>query len=279
MPVVRAYATSLVSNPGNWADPDNALGAADDLYATVSPARNVVAYIQLRFDQAVIGALPPTAVLNSDVMLTTRVGVNSTGQSPQITAQMFDNVTAINAEGQLTITAGVSNETAAMPSVTIAHLLNNMLGIQFGALRTGNQARTFSLDAAWVDIDWRDAVAPVASFTANRTTLYTGQTVQFTDTSTASPTSWSWDFDGGASGSTAQNPLVTFNTPGTYNVVLTATNGDGQGVSAPMVITVLKREAEIWNGSAWVGGESWNGSAWVVPEVWDGVQWIPVKAP
>ena len=48
--------------------------------------------------------------------------------------------------------------------------------------------------------------------------------IAFTDLSTNSPTSWSWDFGDGGS-STLQNPTHTFATDGTYNVCLTATNG------------------------------------------------------
>jgi PKD repeat protein len=69
---------------------------------------------------------------------------------------------------------------------------------------------------------------PVADFTADETTVTEGESVQFTDLSANNPTSWSWNFGGGTpSTSTAQNPSVTYNTAGTYNVSLTATNDDG----------------------------------------------------
>jgi lysyl endopeptidase len=71
-------------------------------------------------------------------------------------------------------------------------------------------------------------VAPVANFTAGDPTICAGQTVTFTDNSTNSPTSWAWTFTGGTPAtSTAQNPTVTYATAGTYQVVLTATNGAG----------------------------------------------------
>jgi uncharacterized membrane protein len=55
-----------------------------------------------------------------------------------------------------------------------------------------------------------------------------GGSVTFTDQSTNSPTSWSWTFEGGTPGaSTAQNPTVTYNTAGTYDVTLVATNAQG----------------------------------------------------
>jgi PKD repeat protein len=69
---------------------------------------------------------------------------------------------------------------------------------------------------------------PVANFSANPTTVIAGATTQFTDLSTNGPTSWSWTFNGGTpSTSTAQNPAVTYNTAGTYDVTLVATNSAG----------------------------------------------------
>jgi uncharacterized repeat protein (TIGR02543 family) len=71
-------------------------------------------------------------------------------------------------------------------------------------------------------------VPPVANFTADTTTVIAGGSVNFTDLSTNNPTSWSWTFEGGTpSGSTSQDPTVTYNTPGTYDVTLTATNSAG----------------------------------------------------
>ncbi|MFH1320191.1 MAG: gliding motility-associated C-terminal domain-containing protein [Bacteroidota bacterium] len=69
---------------------------------------------------------------------------------------------------------------------------------------------------------------PVADFTSNTTAICEGGSVDFTDLSTNSPASWSWTFNGGTPGTSAnQNPTVTYNTPGTYNVTLTATNASG----------------------------------------------------
>lgn len=54
----------------------------------------------------------------------------------------------------------------------------------------------------------------------------TGQTIQFTDTSTNSPTSWLWDFGDGTT-STLQNPTKSYSTAGLKTVTLTATNSGG----------------------------------------------------
>jgi len=69
---------------------------------------------------------------------------------------------------------------------------------------------------------------PVADFTATATpTSGTAPlTVNFTDQSTNTPTSWQWDFgDGGTS--TQQNPTHTYNESGTYTVILSVSNSYG----------------------------------------------------
>jgi len=72
------------------------------------------------------------------------------------------------------------------------------------------------------------ALAPVADFSANNTSIIAGQSVAFTDLSVNSPTSWKWTFAGGTpSSSTLQNPTVVYSTAGTYAVKLKSTNTVG----------------------------------------------------
>ena len=68
--------------------------------------------------------------------------------------------------------------------------------------------------------------APVAAFSADKVAVTTGEAIQFTDSSTETPTSWSWDF-GDSNTSTSQNPTNSYDTEGTYSVSLTATNEFG----------------------------------------------------
>lgn len=81
--------------------------------------------------------------------------------------------------------------------------------------------------------------APYTNFTSatgltSSVTVIPGGTVSFKDTSpflpfNIGPTGWSWNFGATASptGSTAQNPTVTYGTTGTYSVTLTASNSSG----------------------------------------------------
>lgn len=67
--------------------------------------------------------------------------------------------------------------------------------------------------------------------TSDGPTAYTGETVQFMDTSQGEPTSWSWDFsyDGvlPLADSTEQNPLWTFTEAGLFTIRFEACNEAG----------------------------------------------------
>jgi PKD repeat protein len=54
--------------------------------------------------------------------------------------------------------------------------------------------------------------------------------VQFTDSSTNTPTSWTWSFGDGIS-SSVQDPVHTYSTAGTYTITLIATNTEGSNVA------------------------------------------------
>ena len=66
-----------------------------------------------------------------------------------------------------------------------------------------------------------------ADFTANATTITSGESVEFIDESTGGPMQWEWVFEGGMSAdATEQNPVVMYEAPGTYDVSLIASNSD-----------------------------------------------------
>jgi PKD repeat protein len=100
------------------------------------------------------------------------------------------------------------------------------------------------------DIGWfstSPSGPPTANFTFSPSTPVTGQAVQFTDTSTGSPTSWSWNFgDGGTS--MVQNPTHTFGS-GTYQVSLTASNAGGSNTKTQTVVVSYGGGTCIPNGT------------------------------
>lgn len=76
--------------------------------------------------------------------------------------------------------------------------------------------------------DYITVAAVTANFTGTPTSVIVGNSVTFTDNTSCNPTSWNWSFPGGTpSASTSQNPVVTYNTIGIYDVTLSASNGSG----------------------------------------------------
>jgi PKD repeat protein len=82
---------------------------------------------------------------------------------------------------------------------------------------------------------WKAAIScseqpllPIANFTADSTHTFVGHNVQFTDLTTNTPSAWNWTFEGGTPAtSTAQNPLITYNSSGYYDVTLVVQNAFG----------------------------------------------------
>ena len=89
---------------------------------------------------------------------------------------------------------------------------------------------------------------PNANFSASITNFTVGGEVQFTDQSTNNPTSWNWSFPGGQvlTSTSYQSPSVSYATPGTYRVTLTATNDAGSDTEVKNgYITVNGYNADI----------------------------------
>ena len=102
--------------------------------------------------------------------------------------------------------------------------------------------------------------APVAAFTSDKTSGAAPLTVQFTDQSTGSITSYAWDFgDGGTS--SLKNPAHTYTAAGTYTVNLTVT---GPGGSDSEVKTSYIRVTE--STDAPVAAFTANTTSGVVPQ-------------
>ena len=86
---------------------------------------------------------------------------------------------------------------------------------------------------------WRP---PVAAFSASPTSGAAPLTVAFTDASTGSPTSGSWNF-GDGSNSTVQNPVHTYSAAGNYTVSLTVSNAGGTNTTTKTDYIVVTTSA------------------------------------
>jgi PKD repeat protein len=68
-----------------------------------------------------------------------------------------------------------------------------------------------------------------AAFTSDDTTVCVNESIQFTDESFGTVVAWEWTFEGGSpSTSTEQNPEITYNTLGIYDVQLIVTSDEAE---------------------------------------------------
>jgi PKD repeat protein len=83
--------------------------------------------------------------------------------------------------------------------------------------------------------------APDANFTATPRSGSAPLMVQFTDISSKSPTSWSWDFQNdGIIDSKAKNPSYNYPSAGTYSVKLHVTNAYGSDTEIKTAYITVK---------------------------------------
>jgi len=120
--------------------------------------------------------------------------------------------------------------------------------------------------------EYQGTVAPTANFTAHPMSGPVPLTVNFTDQSTGSITSWEWAFGDDNATSTEQNPSHIYNDPGTYTVALTVTGPGGSDTETKIdyitvyaavgsLTVILKPQNAIDAGARWqVDGGAWQDS-------------------
>ncbi len=84
----------------------------------------------------------------------------------------------------------------------------------------------------WLPLTTPSFAAPVANFTANVTSGEAPLVVQFTDTSTGSPTEWNWSFGDGTwfntTVATDRNPVHGYTEEAFYDIYLKVSNAEGE---------------------------------------------------
>lgn len=156
--------------------------------------------------------------------------------------EYYQHLYGVNTEGELHLDIladgvwnlniiPVENQTGDVwvkKTVDLSAYANKIIKIRFRAQSSFSKFsdKDFALDD--LRIYSRLNVAPVADFVANIRGGFIGFTTKFFDQSSNLPSSYSWSFPGGTpSTSTSQNPEVTYNVGGIYNVSLTVTNAYG----------------------------------------------------
>jgi choice-of-anchor B domain-containing protein len=124
----------------------------------------------------------------------------------------FDSQSWDFGDGETSDEANPSHSYSAPGTYTVQLTVENLCGIA-----------TFSQEITIEDY------LPVAGFSANAVAGCSPLMVEFSDESMGGATMWQWSFPGGEPAtSNEQNPVVTYNNPGTYDVSLVVTNAFGE---------------------------------------------------
>ena len=183
-----------------------------------------------------------TAINGSDSSSTSQtitVNAASTGVSASFTANVtsgdapltvsFTDTSTNAASYEWNFDDGSANSTEASPTHTFTNAGS------YNVVLTAINGSDSSSTSQTITVNAPSSNPPTASFDTNETEGSAPFTVQFNDTSSDAD-SLSWDFGDGET-STDQNPVHTYDSTGTYNVILTATNTDGDD-TANTTITV-----------------------------------------
>jgi PKD repeat protein len=211
------------------------LSGGDTVTVTQSSATTYHAMQLYEFDNLAPSSWTDRTATGSSPTASTSVSTAASAMTSQASETMIAAVGAGDAPTTLTSAFGWTDSdtvTAGAPSKqkTLGFAVREVTAAgsygYAGTLSTADQSAAVLATYRTVT----PTTAPTASFTAVPTSGYAPLDVQFSDTSTGTPASWSWTFGDGM-GSTLQDPLHTYRAAGTYTVSLTVTNAAGSDTS------------------------------------------------
>ena len=169
---------------------------------------------------------------------------NSSGSAFGVNNDVQQNWTIVStatvASGQRTVTATRALSTGDANDIAITYSASALDVIwakgatpDYTIAYHGNTNRAYLISLPWLSM-------PTASFVASNT-VCVGSALSFTNLSSGGLTSYTWNFQGGNPAvSTLTNPSVSYSTPGTYSVALTASNALGSSTYTQVnYVTVL----------------------------------------
>jgi len=195
-----------------------------------------------------VGQNPGSVCFNTAGTFTVTLGVinpfGNDSQTATITVNALPTVTA-SANPSTTVCAGDPVTLTGSGATSYSWTGGITDGVSFTPAASGSYTVTgtdgnLCENTATINISVITCEPMVAGFSYNDN-ICVGDCITFTDTTTGNPTSWSWDFgpDASPTTSTDQNPVVCFNTSGTFNIQLTTTDASAATSSTTNSISVF----------------------------------------
>ncbi|HMA77282.1 MAG TPA: PKD domain-containing protein [Candidatus Krumholzibacteriaceae bacterium] len=222
----KAYALSDIAVTGSVSGDYTNTFSSDNSYETITEVaytghpRKTYSYLEHKWDFNVASGTNPTFYLEA-YRPSSSDGDDFSFEYTTNGTDYYSLVTVASSTEQV--------YSATLPDGTSGSLTVRVTDTQRNWGGTSND--DIVIDEMYIEVASSGPTAPTAAFSGSPTTGAAPLTVNFTDQSSGSPTSWSWDFGDGAT-STAQNPSHEYTAVGTYTVSLTATNAYGSDTEA-----------------------------------------------
>ena len=127
------------------------------------------------------------------------------------------------------------------------YLGNSSVMIKFESYNAGTNGNNLFIDNININ-GIPNSIPPSAGFSSNTTTVCEGNYIIYNDLSSSNINSWNWSFPGGSpSTSTMQNPTITYNNNGNYDVTLIVSNANGSDtiISTNYITVNTQNDANI----------------------------------
>lgn len=193
----------------------------------------------------------PTIEISAPALFSTPVSIPATGggsglPNDELTyAGVISNVLQTAPEGSYWALLRVTDPSASDANAAEYHFGVDPVTLQANSNRA---IRPITYQAVPYEVETSLAPPVIISVSPIGTIGAPCQDVMFSAVIDNNPTSWSWDFGGGAAPNTSilESPTVTLAGPGTYNGTLTASNAGGSSAPFPFSYTVAAGPTPTW---------------------------------
>lgn len=154
-------------------------------------------------------------------------------------------------------------------TISLSNFLN-IGGFNLAIVNRSGYANNLYIDN--ISITATSSSPPVSNFYTDYKTVCTKNLVQFIDSSTNIPTSWSWNISGATQSThTTQNPIVSFNNSGVFDVQLQTSNGAGTGTTVTKIqyVNVIESPTLVYENkiltTSLTSGIQWYNGNFAIP--------------
>jgi len=139
----------------------------------------------------------------------------------------FNDLSTNNPAAWAWLIPGANPDGSTLQNPTVVYETAGLFNVTLVTFNASGSSTEIKYNYVLVN-DTSAVVAPVTDFIASNTNIAVDETISFFDLTLNNPISWTWLFPGGMpNASSVANPMVSYNSPGIYDVTLITFNQAG----------------------------------------------------